>query len=131
MTGAVVCRRAAPRISFSTLAVWCVCGFRDVNQWHKWITTEYEPRSVPLSLCLRATRKIGMVGKQGVWIQGGGKWRNRRMGMCMTLTNLSYIMREDEARRGHWLGLGMYRIVNFTIRPEPELDSTKVASQAQ
>jgi len=27
--------------------------------------------------------------------------------------------------------LGMYRIVNFTIRPEPEPDSTKVASQAQ
>jgi len=25
----------------------------------------------------------------------------------------------------------MYRIVNFTIRPEPEPDSTKVASQAQ
>jgi len=27
--------------------------------------------------------------------------------------------------------LGMYRIVNFTMWPEPELDGTKVASQSQ
>jgi len=43
--------------------------------------------------------------------------------------DLRQIHREDVF--GPSLGLGMYRIVNFTIRPEPEPDSTKVASQAQ